>query len=476
MIGDKEGIGGMEVSIDRYAAQAEGLLSDGRVEEAVVVASLCAMLAPDSMTARLLHARMLIAAGRGEEALTVLEPSVADADAPGSAHAMLADALVAVGEYSDALAPASEAVLRDRQDPDACGRLGDLLVRLGHVERGVLCLADAVRLSPEDPDRYCRLAAGMLALGGAESAAELYAAAAAMPDYDPAQDVLRALALIASGEADRGIETARASVERHRAGVAGYILLGCAMRSAGRHDEAVSAFEMACVLDPPSADAIRLVSAAMEADPAFRPDRILGYVMRTAATQAEDLDLTERMLRIPGLFDRALEAVLDPGARLGAGLDLWATSGLVGVVLGARCDSVTGVDPSPDVLLQASARGVYQRLHAGQPARFLLRDTSQYDLVASAEGLGATEDPAPLVQSMGRRLAPGGLLLVAYEMSFAGASKMVRPGRFAHPPGAVASAAQAAGLEPVRSEDEILFTSDYVEIPGMIAVFRRFPG
>jgi predicted TPR repeat methyltransferase/Flp pilus assembly protein TadD len=464
---------GMDAAVAQYVSQAQRLLDGGRHEEAVVVSSLATMISPESVDARLVQASAFLAAGRTDDAIRSLEEVAATPAADARTFLQLARALDKAGEATEAIGAASEAVIRDQLDPDACSLLGTLLRRLGHVDRALLCHADALRHDSGSAVRYRDLAIDMLANGSPESAVELMDRAAGMPGRGFEDDLVAALARLASGEVDPGIAAVRDLISRTGGDVSAYILLGCGLRASGRHEDAVAAFEMAAVIDPALAPVVRLVSAAMLRDPSLDSARLLDLVFAPAAAVAEDLDLEERVLRIPGLFDRLLSDHLPAGRVADDALDLSCGAGLIGVVLQARARELTGVDPSPDHLRQAAARGVYRTLHAGNPLRYLARTGRVFGLVASAEGLAATADPAVLVEAAAARLAPGGHLLLACETTWNGASQQVRPGAYAHDPQAVRAAADAAGLDCVASLAEILFVADFSNVSGEVMLFRR---
>jgi len=169
--------------------------------------------------------------------------------------------------------------------------------------------------------------------------------------------------------------------------------------------------------------------------------------------------------RIAARFDRdaTVSRALD-GLRI---LDIGCGAGLVSEPLCRMGASVTGVDPSPEIIAAA-------RLHAGEgglaidyratTAEALAEDGESFDVVLMLEVVEHVADVPAFVATVGALARPGGLVvastinrtLKSFALAIVGAEYVLRwlpPGTHSYDklvrPGELAAAFAAAGLDPV---------------------------
>ena len=169
--------------------------------------------------------------------------------------------------------------------------------------------------------------------------------------------------------------------------------------------------------------------------------------------------------RIAARFDRdaTVSRALD-GLRI---LDIGCGAGLVSEPLCRMGASVTGVDPSPEIIAAA-------RLHAGEgglaidyratTAEALAENGESFDVVLMLEVVEHVADVPAFVATVGALARPGGLVvastinrtLKSFALAIVGAEYVLRwlpPGTHSYDklvrPGELAAAFAAAGLDPV---------------------------
>ncbi len=146
-----------------------------------------------------------------------------------------------------------------------------------------------------------------------------------------------------------------------------WFALGAIRDQFGDRDGAVAAFEKARRLDPEDYHGARLQLARLgagETAPAMTPTYIRRLFDQYAARY--DTALTEHLAyRGPALLREAAESVMRSARRplhFGAALDLGCGTGLAGAAFRPFVDRLVGVDLSPAMIEQATAKGLYDRL------------------------------------------------------------------------------------------------------------------
>jgi 2-polyprenyl-6-hydroxyphenyl methylase/3-demethylubiquinone-9 3-methyltransferase len=94
-------------------------------------------------------------------------------------------------------------------------------------------------------------------------------------------------------------------------------------------------------------------------------------------------------------------------------LDVGCGAGLLAEPLARLGATVTGLDAAPELIAAARAHSAAQGLKIDYRVGELAELEGQYDLITCMEVVEHVADPAAFVKDLGRRLAPGGLLILS---------------------------------------------------------------
>ncbi|HKQ10530.1 MAG TPA: methyltransferase, partial [Rhizomicrobium sp.] len=292
----------------------------------------------------------------------------------------IAEALIASDRAQEAARGLQARLLAGRGGLLARLTLIKALLAAGDTGGALAQAREAVSLNPDAAVAVSALGESLLAASESNSGAlpaaiaELQRALRLDPDLAPARELIAA-AWLKAGEADKALENLRA------------------------------------LEHPPAAmmAACQAIKAAPRSDP--------GYVRHLFDQFSADYD--ERMIgqlayAAPQiLFD--LAALVMPGRKKLAVLDLGCGTGLAGAVFKPLAAQLDGVDLSPAMIAKARARGIYDSLWVGDLEDALAADGSRYDLILAADTLVYLGDLAAVFEAAHRRLSADGYFLFTVE-------------------------------------------------------------
>lgn len=283
-----------------------------------------------------------------------------------------------------------------------------------------------------------------------------------------------AAALAADGDFAAAADVLQQALDVAPAWGAGWLTLGEWRQRLGDTGGAIAAYRRAASLDTAGrlgAD-LRLAALAAASVPAVMP---ADYVRTLFDDYAPRFDraLVERLG-----YDapERLAASLAPlgERRFAHALDLGCGTGLMGAAIRDRVDRLTGFDLSEGMLKRAGARGVYDRLAAGDAVALMEGEPENaFDLVLAADLLPYIGAITPLFGAVARILAPGGALAVSAERHDGEGFVLGETLRYRHAPDMVAAAAEAVGLAVLGVAPVSLRRERGVPVPGLIALMVR---
>lgn len=467
------------------ARRVREMVEHGRLQAArPLLAALRRMALPPAELAEI-EAQLLLHEGRPDDAATLLDAALLQTPDAIGLRLARAEARIRADNPAGAAVDAAEAVVLDRSNARAKAMLGVALIELGRPEDAVPCLREALAATPDHPAYREALATAEERCGAPDAAAATLAEGIRRA---PASVALRTAAIMVEMRRRAFAEAIRLAEQARRDGVADacvFGLLGHALSSLARHEEAAEAYAEALKLAPEDPYVRHLVAAAGVLPQASRaPSEYLQTVFDGYASRFET-HLIGLGYRVPGLIRAALVEAYDladhpPPSPIGPVLDLGCGTGLMAVVLSdLPFAPLLGVDLSERMLDEARAKRLYHELRHADLETMLAEPGPPVPLILAADVFcyfGALETVLPLVAA---RLAPGGRCAFTVETHAADASwaddpwRLGRQGRYAHSRAHIEAALAAAGLAIETLRPETLRYEADAPVPGLLVLTRR---
>jgi predicted TPR repeat methyltransferase len=180
--------------------------------------------------------------------------------------------------------------------------------------------------------------------------------------------------------------------------------------------------------------------------------------------------MVERLrYRAPQMVLAAVEDAYQACPRPLRVLDLGCGTGLMGAAIRHRAIRLDGVDISPAMVERARARGIYDRLDAGDLFALLVGRPGAYDLLLAADVCPYIGDLAPFLAACAPALVGGGLLAFTVERGESGWS-LGGTRRFTHAPAHVRDAAASGGWRIVSLADAELRMEAERPVAGLVVL------
>jgi predicted TPR repeat methyltransferase len=254
-----------------------------------------------------------------------------------------------------------------------------------------------------------------------------------------------------------------------------WFALGEIREKLGDRAGAIAALEQAKAVDPRDRHGAAVHLVRLGARPiAAMPE---GYVRALFDGYAPTFDqaLSEGLnYCAPELLLRAVEAA-HAGRRMkfGSALDLGCGTGLAALPFRPFSDWMVGVDLSPTMLVQARAKGLYDRLVERELLTFLADEAAlnaRYHLIIAGDVFVYLDDLAAVLAAAAQVLAPSGLVAFDVETHDGEGVILRETLRYAHAAEHVRAASDAAGLRLVGLDSAASRTEKGVPAPGLIVV------
>ncbi len=283
-----------------------------------------------------------------------------------------------------------------------------------------------------------------------------------------------AVALAADGDLAAASEVLEQALDLAPGWAEGWLTLGEWRQRRGDGQAAIAAYSRVASLDPSGRLGADLHLAALATLPV--PEAMPADYVRTLFDDYAprfDRALVERLrYDAPDRLASTLAALGE--RRFAHALDLGCGTGLVGAAIRSRVDRLTGFDLSEGMLKRAAARGVYDRLAAGDVAALMAAEPENgFDLVLAADLLPYIGALAPLFGAVARVLSPGGAFAVSAERHDGDGYILGEALRYRHAPAFVAAAAESVGLTVLGVEAVSLRRERGVPVPGLIGLMVR---
>jgi predicted TPR repeat methyltransferase len=266
-----------------------------------------------------------------------------------------------------------------------------------------------------------------------------------------------ALEHAARGDFAAAVEVLAQTVELAPAFATAWFALGAMRERLGDRDGAVAAFTQARDADPEDYHGARLQLARLGAAEVL-PEMTAVYVRRLFDQHAPEFDrsLVERLgYRGPALLLDAVGracAMSGRPMRFDAMLDLGCGTGLAGAAFRPYVQHMIGVDLSAQMIAQAGAKAIYDRLEVAELNTFLRAEIAAaagFDLVVAADVFVYMADLPGACGRISQVLAPNGLFAFTMETHAGAGMVLCETLRYAHARAHVQTTLAASGLAPV---------------------------
>lgn len=235
------------------------------------------------------------------------------------------------------------------------------------------------------------------------------------PDYAEAHYHL-GQALFDRGEAGAAVEPYRRALALKPQLVAAHHNLGMALKQLGEFDAAAECFRTVLELDPANGLAAHLLAAVTGLNPDRAPRSYVESLFDRHAPGFDDRLVHRLGYRVPEAMGRLAAARMSAPDGTWVVLDLGCGTGLAGAAIAGRCRHLVGVDLSANMLAEARARGVYDRLeHADLVSMARGEAAGTYDLILAADVFIYVGDLVDVMREAHRILRPGGLFALSAE-------------------------------------------------------------
>jgi predicted TPR repeat methyltransferase len=383
---------------------------------------------------------MRVRLGKYESALAVLDRALALDPEQADAWCQRGIALAALDRAADAVASFERALKLDAQCAPALIHLGCTLNELHRPANALAVFERLLKVQPQHAEAWFR---------HGQTLQVLARHAEALPSYE------RALAL----------DAALPQAWLNRAGI---------LKDNGRTDEAIVAYR-AALAHGADAEQVRFHLAALGGGgtPASAPR---GYVQELFDDYAERFDQ-----HLVGALNyrghRALVEMLQyaaAGRHMQRALDLGCGTGLCGPLLKAFAARVDGVDLSPQMLVRAHARQVYDQLVTADITEHLQSTGTRYDLVNAADVFTYIGDLTAVFSAVQRVLLAGGLFGFSVEAAPDSVEFELRGSlRYAHSRRHVEALAQRLGYTMLQCVRQALREDQRQPIEALYVVLTR---
>ncbi|MEM1045530.1 MAG: tetratricopeptide repeat protein [Pseudomonadota bacterium] len=359
------------------------------------------------------------------------------------------------------------------EQPSALNNLGNIYRLLGHDEDAMRAYWSTVKLDPGHANAWGNMAVIYRNHHQPETAQKTIRIALT---FDPQSFSARhtlGLTLLDTEKYDDALQVFRDLIRDNpfKGGIAR--LYSGLLNHFGHPDEALSLLEEWREQEPDNPIAEHYVNAQKGINSTVASE---SYVRQTFDSFADTFEGVLKGLdyRTPDILAEKIDRIYGDD-RLTDVIDLGCGTGLLGPHLKPRSDHLIGLDLSPNMMLRAKAKDVYDDLVEADIATYLdAGPEARYDLATAADVFVYIGDLGPVFDSVARSLRPGGRFLVTFEAWDKPAEEgyqLLHTGRFAHREDYVRNCAASAGFDagqidriPLRKEFSDMIEGLVVEL------------
>ncbi|MCW4116956.1 methyltransferase [Aurantimonas sp. MSK8Z-1] len=296
------------------------------------------------------------------------------------------------------------------------------------------------------------------------------------PTADRRADYAQMLA--EAGDPAAAADLMRQALERAPAWAAGWFRLAEFASVAGLAAEAEGAWRTVLRLD--AADRfgaeLKLAQAGLAPLPDAAPAAFVAGLFDQYADRFDTALVETLAYRAPEAIFTALGELGHPAMRFAEALDLGCGTGLMGERLRKSVSHLAGIDLSAGMLAKAGAKGVYDRLSAGDVAVAEPGESGRYDLVTAVDVLIYLGDLAPVFRRVRQALTADGLFAFTVEAHGGPETFVLRDSlRFAHSRAGLEALAEREGFTVRVCRETVLRQDRGEDVEGFVVVLAPAP-
>jgi predicted TPR repeat methyltransferase len=240
----------------------------------------------------------------------------------------------------------------------------------------------------------------------------------------------------------------------------------------GNVEQAVRHYRQVLEYNPNHQSALHMVAALTGVPATSSPDPYVREVFDNYSEYFERSLVAELLYCVPNdlraLFDRTC-----PGRKkFGQGLDLGCGTGLGGQAFIDTVEVFDGLDLSPNMLAQASRKGIYRSLHQGSILNFFKNAQDTFDFFLAADVFAYTGDLQETFSLLRLCARPDAIFCFSTESDVGHAYKLLKTGRFAHSPRYIGKIAQETGWRVEAGQETGLRKEQGVWVKGDLWLLR----
>lgn len=258
---------------------------------------------------------------------------------------------------------------------------------------------------------------------------------------------------------------------------AAWFALGEMLDKTGDQGAAVVAFRKARELDPKDSHGAGVHLMRLKAEDVHdMPRDYVRTLFDQYAARFDEALVGKLSYRGPELLLNAVTRACTGAQRpmhFTAALDLGCGTGLGGAAFKKYCGRLTGMDLSPQMVEQARAKNIYDRLEVGDIPPFLAAERHSYQLVLAADVFTYLADLHAVIASCAHLLESHGLLAFTVETHDGNGVILGEKMRYAHGAAHVGEAIARAGLKMLSMENASTRNDGGVAVPGLVVVAMK---
>ncbi len=397
---------------------------------------------------------------------------------PGYATALgnLGNSQRELGQFGAAMESYRHALLFHPECAIIHNNLGNALRDAGDVEAAVDSHRLAVEIEPNIPEPRFNLGNAYADLDRFEDASVQYLRAIEIAPRFADAHYNFANVRREQGRLEEAVASYHRTVSIDPEHIDAYNNLGNTLHDLGITDQARAAYRIALELDPGRANARHMVAALSGETPNRAPPEYIRELFDHHAAIYDEYVRNELDYQAPRLLRAAVE--LTCGANLQSFkrfLDLGCGTGLAARAFEGRFEDALGIDLSPAMIGQASASGLYSRLHIGDLVELRgdnALESGAFDLVVAADGFVHTGDLDPVFEGVARLTARDGLFAFSAERDDQEDFTLRQTGRYAHGSNYLRRTAENNGFETLSCDHSDFRNECGARVPGLIVILK----